>query len=231
MLKGLTVCFEIPFFALFPWLFIILISYFPCLLQDGYQHTIPDRFSGHWKWSFSSHLVPQFYRVRNLRPYTFHIASASSIFNSACEEYGVRVNGCQAIATLPALFAVTKRWTTCLPAPLRPRIFDCFFLPSLRRWIRVAVRRDAASDYEFGCVPADVLIDRRLPADCTPRLRPRGRFTNLTRHVLHRVMGPFGASLFAILHHHRYLNHHPRGSSIPIALFDPSYLGISRLLT
>lgn len=181
--------------------------------------------------SNSSHLVPQFYRVRNLRPYTFHIASASSIFNSACEEYGVRVNGCQAIATLPALFAVIKRWTTCLPAPLRPRIFDCFFLPSLRRWIRVAVRRDAASDYEFGCVPADVLIDRRLPADCTPRLLPRGRFTNLTRHVLHRVMGPFGASLFAILHHHRYLNHHPRGSSIPIALFDPSYLGISRLLT
>ena len=106
-----------------------------------------------------------------------------------------------------------------------------FSCPSLQRWIRVAVRRDAASDYEFGCVPADVLIDRRLPADCTPRLRPRGRFTNLTRHVLHRVMGPFGASLFAILHHHRYLNHHPRGSSIPIALFDPSYLGISRLLT
>ncbi|THX31698.1 hypothetical protein D6D10_08307 [Aureobasidium pullulans] len=170
--------------------------------------------------SNSSHLVPQFYRVRNLRPYTFHIASASSIFNSACEEYGVRVNGCQAIATLPALFA-----RHCAS------IFDCFFLPSLRRWIRVAVRRDAASDYGIGCVPADVLIDRRLPADCTPRLLPRGRFTNLTRHVLHRVMGLFGASLFAILHHHRYLNHHPRGSSIPIALFDPSYLGISRLLT
>ncbi|TIA55737.1 hypothetical protein D6C79_00297 [Aureobasidium pullulans] len=169
--------------------------------------------------SNSSHLVPQFYRVRNLRPYTFHIASASSIFKSACEKYGVRVNGCQAIATLPALFAVTKRWTTCLPAPLRPRISDCFFLPSLRRWIRVAVRRDAASDYEFGCVPVDVLIDRRLPADCTPRT---------DQEV---VMGPFGASLFAILHHHRYLNHHPRGSSIPIALFDPSYLGISRLLT
>jgi hypothetical protein len=80
VLKGLPVCFEIPFFVPLPFLYLFLLS-----LAIHYLHTIPDR-DGHWNGlsSNSNLLVSQFIgsAIYGRNP----LISASPIFDTACEE-------------------------------------------------------------------------------------------------------------------------------------------------